>query len=195
MSIYWLLLIALFSLPALGQEAWQLVKSDGNVSVYTQLLPGKPYKSFKAVGVVQSTPIKLLEILEDVTRYNIWFAYSHSVRLLATKKDQQYVYMQTNFPWPFRNEDMVYVISVSESDDGQIKLFLNGNPAFIPSVDGVERMRAAKGYILLQPEQEHTLVTYVMDIELSGHIPPWLANKNIHNMPFRTLNGLIAIAQ
>jgi len=195
MRIQCLLVIALLSLPAFGQETWGLVKSDGNVTVYTKLLPGKPYKSFKAVGVVQSTPIQLLEILENVGRYNQWFAYSHSVRLLDTKKNQQYVYMQTNFPWPFRNEDMVYVISVTDSDDGEIKLLLEGYPAFIPLVDGVERMRGANGYILLQPEHEHTIVTYVMHIELSGHILPWLANKNIQNMPFRTLNNLIAIAE
>jgi len=195
MRFLMLLVITLLSLPVMGQEAWLQVKSDPKVTVYTKQLPGKPYKSFKAVGVVQSTPEKLLEILDDVSSYNQWFAYSKSVRLLKREQNKKYVYMETNFPWPFSNEDMVYILSVNKNKNGEIRLLLDGNPEFLPAVDGVKRMLDANGYILLQPENEHTIVTYVMHTELSGGIPPWLANKNIHRLPLETLNNLINIAQ
>jgi len=170
MRFLMLLVITLLSLPVMGQEAWLQVKSDPKVTVYTKQLPGKPYKSFKAVGVVQSTPEKLLEILDDVSSYNQWFAYSKSVRLLKREQNKKYVYMETNFPWPFSNEDMVYILSVNKNKNGEIRLLLDGNPEFLPAVDGVKRMLDANGYILLQPENEHTIVTYVMHTELSGGI-------------------------
>jgi hypothetical protein len=146
---------------------------------------------FKAVGIVQSTPLKLLEVLDDVTSYGEWFAYLRTVRLLKKEGNEKFVYMETNFPWPFKNEDITYMLSVSKKEKGGIKLTLDGKPDYIPAVHGFKRMRDAKGYILLQPEDDHTIVTYVMHTELSGDIPPWVANKYIHLMPFETLNNLI----
>lgn len=195
MRLLWLQLIVLLSFPVVGEEAWQLVKSDSNVTVYTKQGLGRAYKSFKAVGIVQSTPQKLLKVLDDVDGYNQWFAFSESVRLLKIIQNEKYVYMETSFPWPFSNGDMIYKISLTKNNNGETTLVLNGVPDFIPAIDGIKRMPDAKGYILLQPEKEHTIVTYVMHTELGGDIPPWLANKYIHLLPFQTLNNLIRLLQ
>lgn len=195
MRFLWLQVIVFLSFPVMGQETWQLVKSDNSVTVYTKQEPGRAYKSFKAVGIVRSTPQILLKVLDDVSSYNQWFAFSKSVRLLKRKQNEKYVYMETSFPWPFSNEDMIYKISVNKNNNGEIKLVLNGIPDFIPTIDGIKRMRDAKGYILLQPEKERTIVTYVMHTELGGDIPPWLANTYIHLLPFKTLSNLIRIVQ
>jgi hypothetical protein len=176
-------------------ETWEQVKHNSAVTVYTKDTPGHPYKSFKAVGIVQTTPQVLLEILEDVSSYPRWFAYSNSVRLLKSEANKKYVYMETDFPWPFKNEDMTYLLSVTEYGDGGKKLVLDGMPDYIPTVDGIMRMRAANGYILLQPAEGGTVVTYVMHTDLSGDIPSWLANKYVHLMPFQTISNLKNIAE
>jgi hypothetical protein len=187
------LVLTLLSIPALGQVAWEEVKSDSNVTVYTRQESGRAYKSFKAVGLVPAAPEDLLQVLEDVNSYNKWFAFSESVRLLKNQKSEKYVYMETRFPWPFSNEDIVFIMSVTKTSNGEIKLSLRGRPDYIPTIAGVKRMRGANGYILLQPADEYTLVTYEMNTELSGDIAPWLANKYIHLMPFQTLSSLIEI--
>jgi hypothetical protein len=191
MRFLFLIGVMLLSFPVMALEAWEQVKHNSAVTVFTKQVDGNPYKSFKAVGIVQSTPLKLLEVLDDVTSYGEWFAYLRTVRLLKKEGNEKFVYMETNFPWPFKNEDITYMLSVSKNEKGGIKLTLDGKPDYIPAVHGVKRMRDAKGYILLQPEDDHTIVTYVMHTELSGDIPPWVANKYIHLMPFETLNNLI----
>lgn len=188
------LALTLLSLPALGQDEWEQVKSDYNVTVYTRQESGKTYKTFKAVGVVPSAPEQLLAVLNDVNGYDKWFAFSESISLLENKKTKKTAHMETSFPWPFSNEDMVFIMSIDKGNNGDIKLTLAGSPDYIPVIDGINRMRGANGYILLQPANEYTLVTYEMNTELSGYIPPWLANKYIHLMPFQTLNNLIEIA-
>lgn len=190
-----LMAITLLSLPGMAQEGWELVKYNSTVTVYTKQLPGARYKSFKAVGVVQSTPERVLRLLDDVNNYHQWFAYLNYAQVLKREGNEKTVHMETSFPWPFSNEDMIYNLSVDKSGHGEIKLILAGRPGFIPALDGIKRMRNAKGYILLQPEKGHTIVTYVMHTELSGDIPPWVANKYIHLMPFETLNNLIGIAE
>jgi len=191
MRLLWLKALVLLSAPALGQETWQLVKRDSNVAVYTRREPGSEYKTFKAVGLVRSTPGKVLDVLDDVAHYKHWFAFSKSIRLLKRTQNEKYVYMETSFPWPFRNEDMIYKLSVTKNSNGETKLVLNGLADFIPSIDGIQRMRGAKGYILLQKEKEQTKITYVMHAEFGGDIPPWLANTYIHLLPLQTLSNLI----
>jgi len=191
MRFLWLQALVLLCAPVLGQETWQQVKRESSVAVYTRQEPGSEYKTFKAVGLVQSTPEEILEILDDVAHYKHWFAFSKSIRLLKRTRYEKYVYMETSFPWPFRNEDMIYRMSVTENNNGEIKLVLNGLADFIPRIDGIQRMRGAKGYILLQEEKDQTIITYVMHAEFGGDIPPWLANSYIHLLPLQTLSNLI----
>jgi hypothetical protein len=195
MNYLGLLIILNLSFSTAGEQVWEIAKSSSKITVFTTQLPNSLYKSFKAVGIVQSTPEPLFELLDDVSRYELWFAYSKSVQLLKSEQNTKYVYMEINFPWPFRNEDMVYQITVRRNSKGEIRLILDGKPEFIPPVNGVNRMRNASGYILLQPKNEHTTITYVMNMTLSGDIPPWLANKNIHQLPFETLDNLMKIVE
>jgi hypothetical protein len=181
--------------PVNAQETWVPVKSNARVTVFTKTLPEQPYKSFKAVGHVNASLAAVLAVLGDVSQYNQWFAYSQSVRLLDATLNEKHVYMETNFPWPFRNEDMVYKISVSKKAEGEVLLTLTGLPEFIPPLNGINRMTSASGYIHLQKESEFTRITYEMHMELSGGIPPWLANKNIHLMPFQTLENLMNVSK
>ncbi len=195
MRFLWLQIAVLLSPPVLGQEIWQLVKSGPKVSVYTRQEAGSEYKSFKAVGLVRSIPEEVLKVLDDIDHYRHWFAFSKSVRLLKRRQNEQYVYMETSFPWPFRNEDMIYKISTTKSNNGETRLVLDGCSNFIPPIDGIQRMGNARGYILLQADKEFTLITYVMHAESGGNIPPWLANAYIHLLPFQTLKNLIEVVE
>ncbi len=193
MRFIWPLILAWCCFSVIAQEKWVQVKKNSNVSVYTKHEQGKAYKSVKAVGLVQSTPEQLLKVLDDISSYRQWFAYSKSVRLLKNEQNKKYIYMETSFPWPFRNEDMVYILSVTRYENGEIKFSFNGRPKLLPVVKGINRMLDANGYILLRPENEFTKVIYVMNTELSGNIPLWMANKYIHMLPFETLSNLFEV--
>ncbi len=185
------MVISWYCMPSIAQEDWGIVKKNSSVSVYTKYELGKEYKSVKAVGKVQSTPEKLIKILDDVSGYKNWFAYSKSVRILKKGKNKKIVYIESNFPWPFRNEDMIYILSKRQYKNGDVKFLFNGNPEYIPTVKGIKRMRYSHGYILLQQKNEFMKITCVMHSKLSGNIPLWMANKYIHLFTFETINNLI----
>lgn len=180
--------------PAFSQVLWTPVTSDAGVTVYTKKLPGRSYHSFKAVSLLPSPPAELAEVLEDVAGYQQWFAYLNSVKLLRAGLDEKYVYMEIDFPWPFANEDMIFRVSANEAESGDKQYLLHGVPSFAPTVDGIKRMRDASGYILLERNGEQSKLTFVMHMELSGAIPPWLANRNIHFLPLKTLHNLAKIS-
>ena len=180
--------------PTFAQNLWKPVKNASNVTVFTKQLPGKSYQSFMAVGYLHSTPAKVAAILDDVTHYEQWFAYLDSVEILEVTADEKYVYLELDFPWPFANEDMIFKVSLSESESGEKKYLLQGVPSFAPDRDGIRRMRDATGCFLLEQEGAGTKLTFVMHMDLSGDIPPWLANKNIHFLPLKTLKNLAKIS-
>ncbi|MFZ1805964.1 MAG: hypothetical protein WAU36_02015 [Cyclobacteriaceae bacterium] len=102
----------------------------------------------------------------------------------------QYNYVETIFPWPYSNRDMVYRMSINESINGAVKIALEGLPDYVPEKKGIVRMRKAEGYILLQPMGEKTELIYEFHSEPGDNIPLWLANNSIAELPFRTLSGL-----
>ncbi|MEO0814726.1 MAG: hypothetical protein AAFY60_17825, partial [Myxococcota bacterium] len=101
-------------------------------------------------------------------------------------------YMETRFPWPFDNQDMVYRLETHRHTHGA-RLTLDGEPDGYPQVPGVHRMSAAQGTIeVVDIAGGRTQVTYRFHAELSGAIPAWLANRHIHELPLKTLGGLRA---
>lgn len=191
MRLFFIILLLAFSLRVAAQDNWRPVVSDERVTVFTTLLPGKKYLSFKAVAIVRASPQALRSVLDDVESYEHWFAYCKTARRLKSTGNERHVYMETDFPWPFSNEDMVYQVSVRERANGSIKYWLTGKPSYAPIVKGVARMRASHGYIVLKPEDDYTEVTYVMHTEPGGNIPVWLANQNVQSLPSKTLRNLI----
>ncbi len=171
--------------------AWTPKAARGGIEVYTASIAGSEYVAFKAVTVLDASPAEVLRVVEDPSGYADWFAYTETARVLDEKGAEKLLYMETQFPWPFSNEDMVY--RLRRTADGQTtRIDLEGVPGQLPVRNGIYRMKSARGHIEVKPVGARTEVTYVMHTELGGRIPLWMANENIHEMPLRTLGALRA---
>ncbi len=184
-----------FMLPSisLSQDLWELEQDSDGVKVYTKLEADSLFKSFKAITVTDATSAEIVEILKDVNGYVSWFAYTEKVELLENGSHEKYVYMETRFPWPFNNEDMIYKMTFDTEVNAITKVTLAGMPSYSPPVKGITRMKGANGYILLNPTGNKTEITYYMHSDLGEAIPVWMANKYIHNLPLKTLDKLKSI--
>lgn len=178
---------------AISQNLWELEKDSDGIKVFTRLETGSPYKSFKAITVTDASSEVVAEKLQDIDGYVMWFAFTEKVKLLASNSNEKFVYMETQFPWPFKNEDMIYRITFATEGNGITKVTLTGVPDYLPPVEGINRMKDANGYILLKTIGNKTEVTYFMHSDLGGDIPLWMANKFIWNLPFKTLRKLNTI--
>ncbi|TXT41395.1 MAG: hypothetical protein FD135_268 [Comamonadaceae bacterium] len=182
--------VILFLLPvfSFSQDLWKLEKEGDGIKIYTRLEAGSPYKSFKAVTEVTANRGSIADILRDVNGYVNWFAFTEKVKLLESSDlNNKYVYIETQFPWPFGNEDMIYKITFSTEGNVLTKVTMIGVPDYLPPVTGIGRMKKVNGYILLKPVGDATEVTYCMHSDLGGNIPAWMANQYIDNLPYQTL--------
>lgn len=193
-SIYLLLIFSLFPSFSFSQNLWELEKDSDGIKIYTKFETGSPYKSFKAITVANTTSESIAEILKDINGYMSWFAFTEKVTILENSLYEKYVYMETQFPWPFNNEDMIYKMTFATEESAITKVTLLGVPNYSPPVEGVIRMKQANGYIFLKPIGNKTEITYYMHTELGGNIPVWMANKYIYNLPYQTLSNLKKIS-
>ena len=188
-----ILLISVFgftSIESYSQNPWKVAKNKEGIIVYTKVEADSDFKSFKAVMIVNASMGEILEILKNADGYTSWYGYTKTSKLLKQENDVQYNYVETIFPWPYSSRDMVYKMSIEASNHGAIKILLKGISDYMPEKKGIVRMKKAEGYILLQPLDAKTEVTYIFHSEPGDGVPSWLANNSIAELPFKTLSGL-----
>ena len=182
--------ITSFSVQGFSQNNWGIDKNKDGIKVFTRFEKGSNFKVFKATVEVKNSIGEIIKILKNVSEYTSWYGYTKTSKLLKTEKGMQYNYVETIFPWPYHNRDMVYKMSIEKDSLGAVKVLLKGLPNYIPEREGIVRMKKAEGYILLQSNHEKTKITYVFHSEPGKNIPAWLANNSIADLPFKTLSGL-----
>ncbi|MEL7005049.1 MAG: START domain-containing protein [Bacteroidota bacterium] len=179
-----------FPFKSTAQTSWEIDKIEGEIEIYTRIESDSEFKSFKAVMLVEASMIEIIEVLRDADNYTNWYGFTKTSTVLERHQNEQYNYVETIFPWPYKNRDMVYKMSIDLSNPAITKINLSGIPNYIPQRSGIVRMQEAEGYILLRQLGQQTEITYVFHSEPGDNIPAWLANNSITKLPLKTLSGL-----
>ncbi len=169
---------------------WELARSDDGIVIYTRNEPGSEFKSFKAEVVLKASTKDILQLLRHTEGYTEWFGFTTSSRLLKQEGHVQFNYIETIFPWPYKNRDMVYRMEIRNSEPNVTKIKLTGIPDHLPEKEGIVRMEKAEGFILLETKGDNTKLQYVFHSDPGGEVPAWLANSSITELPYTTLVGL-----
>jgi hypothetical protein len=180
----------MLSLEIFSQSLWKLKKNKEGIKVFTRTENNSDFKSFKATTIVNASIEKTLKVFKKTEDYPKWYGYTKTSKLLKQENDVQYNYVETIFPWPFKNRDMVYEMTTRYLDANVVKTTLKGIPNYIQEKKGIVRMVKAEGYILLESSSNKTKITYVFHSEPGDNIPAWMANNSIAKLPFKTMLGL-----
>jgi hypothetical protein len=195
--LFWItLLVVLFTFSAAAQDNWKLVKEETGIKVYTKFESGSEYKAFKAEMQVSCKIENIIAVLKNSDSINNWIVNCKGIKLLKTEGNDQFYYIETSLPFPFKNRDMVYQFQYIGINSDRVKVNVIGIPHYIPAREGIVRMAKTNGYWLLTSvDSNKTSVTYQMHVEPGGLIPAWLANPFIVNVPFSTFKELRKIIQ
>ncbi len=184
------MVFALISFMTRSQASWEVAKCEDGIIVYTRVKKDSDFKAFKAVLTVDVSTDEIIRVLKNANDYIKWYGYTKTSKVLKQEQDVQYNYVETKFPWPYSNRDMVYKMTIDASDSKEVKILLEGIPDYIPEKKGIVRMEKAAGFILLKSMGGNTEITYQFHSEPGNNIPTWLANSSIAELPFKTLLGL-----
>ena len=170
-----------------AQEKWQLAKDKDGIKVYVSEVANSDYYAFKAIMSVRTSESKIVEIFKDANKYSDWFAFTASVKLMSQTENEQMVFIETDYPWPFSNECMNYKMVFEKFQRDKLKITIVGMNKDLKCKFSLKK---AGGYILLEPENGNIKITYYFHSEPSQRIRPWLINPRIHEMPFQTFKEL-----
>lgn len=188
-------LLALTLLPGLPLAArpdWQLIKEKQGIKIYSAE-GASNLKSIKAEAVFEGTVEKFRAILLDVGRQPAWVYGTQQAYVLqqAGNPDILY-YVETHLPWPAANRDAVIRMkiapgpaanSLSVSSEG---LAQNG-----PHQEkNVRVLHFAAQWEVKTLSKNRISVTYLLEVDPGGSLPPWIVNLFISKGPYETFRNL-----
>lgn len=200
-----LLLVALFVVQGMAANSnydWNLVRDEDGIQVYLKKIWSDEVKSFRGVVEINASIDSLLAVIVDVKACTAWVHRCKNPAMLLRKSfNESYHYQVHTLPFPAKNREFIFHSTIIRSPDtGVVRVHMKTVPEFctekLPfcakhSNASLVRVKHSHGYYLLEPIGiNKTRVTWTHHTNPEGHLPLWLVNHLIREMPFRTLQGL-----
>lgn len=183
--------LAVLMASAAQAETWQVAKDEGGITVSLSEVAGSKYKAYRGVTTIKASVSQLRKLQEDVVGACSWIHECKTQKVLKFDGGKVWTYTQFNTPWPVTPRDSVLMVTTEEGTDGSVIRKLEGEPTYIPNVDGFVRVAQVEGFWKFVPKgADQTEVTYQVHTEPGGSVPSWVANKFVVDAPFNTLKAL-----
>jgi hypothetical protein len=187
-----LALLILFTPFVLSAQDWELKKIGDGIRVYTTMMDGSAFKSFKAEMVVDGKIGQLKYILQHIDLYPTLFPDTKELKILDRPNDSTLIqYSHTETPWPIDDRDGVYRVRFKTRTDGGFEAVGEALPNYLPEKDGIVRIRKTHSLWQVIPQKDGKLkIIYLVSAEPGGSLPDWLVNSAVIDIPFKTFTNL-----
>lgn len=175
---------------------FNLVRSDDNISIYTRWIPVTETRStrqLKAEFVIDCPAEKVVSVLRDEKSYTKWMKATKTYyRLKTINENQWYSYVQFSIPWPLNNQDCILKYEVHEcADPSKIEITLAGEPDFLQTYEGVERISHMEGsWVITKIGAGKSRVEYLVYSKQAPKFPTWITDPLIQKNLLKTMNAL-----
>lgn len=179
-----------------NDPAWELQKDEDNIQVYFKEVEGSDIKAFMGKTVMSASVSSILKVMKDETTCAEWVQGCVNAKTLEGETfNSSLQYGINDLPWPADDRDYVNrVTTVDNIDTGEITVSLDAVEGHIPLTDNVRLENMTIRYFLSPINQTETNVIWVQHTEPSGHIPDWLVNMLLIDIPFYSLTRLEEVA-
>jgi len=191
-SIFAFLLLLICN-SIIAQNNWELQKDEDNIKVYTRNAEGYSLKASKVTSVLETTIPRLVAVLMDADNFYKVIPTSKSSELLKIINDSERIYyIITDAPWPVTDRDGIYKMTFSQNPTSKVvSVNVVNLPDYIPKKDDHVRVPASEGLWKFTPLSQGKVEVFYQSVAApGGHIPAWLANSRVVNIPFETIQNL-----
>ncbi len=187
---------------AKSEYNWELVRNEDGIQIYVKSFWANDVKSFRGIIHINASIDSLLAVILDINACSDW-VHRCERPLLLTKVSfsERYHYQIHQLPFPAQNREFIFHSKVTRSvKTGSVDIHSKAVPGFcqkniqqcsqIPK-SSLIRVKHSHGHYRLEPiDKENTRVTWTHHTNPEGHLPDWLINILVEEMPLRTLQGL-----
>lgn len=189
------LAMGVMSSPAAAEEArWEEIKQDEGITVWRMDVPGVSLPGFRGEADIHASPEAVLEVIRATDKHTEWMHRCSDARLLdQLDENTTIVYNRTDSPWPAWDRDVILRTEVTrEEQQNRIRLaYRNIDSDLVKKPDGVVRMPRLEGaYTMTEIQPGVTRVSYLVEVDVGGSLPGWIASLVARDLPFKTLDAL-----
>jgi len=191
MRICILLLVSISFCQA--QRDCTLKLDKDSIKVFACAAVNSKFKSIRSEFIVNSNLHQMAAVLLDIDFYEDWQYKTVSAKVLKKLSEQELIYY-TEVAAPILTSNRDFVIRLTVAPDPMTKGLIAtavSEPHHIPAIDNIVRVPYSKATWVITPLGPNKLaVTYTIDIDLGGSVPPWLVNLLSHQAPYETFKAL-----
>lgn len=182
---------------AFAQEpAWQLVKEEKDISVYTRAVEGSPFLAVKAVTII-NTPINRVSGFMGTGDGCVeWRVMCKSSAIIETLSDSEsWVHVVLDLPWPVADRDLVlHTKSNIDPESKTATITLQSDSERLPEMDDIRAESTGEFVIRVVGEQQIEF-TYIMHTDLKGDLSANMINPRLPDAAFDDLARLRKLAE
>jgi len=164
------------------QNGWTKLYAENDTEIFEKTIPGNSINCFKAVGMVDSTPEKLVDFLwsADESRWKTIDDTLVNWRIVEQLDSNHLIITQVNkLPWPLWSRDMVMVRAKFEENGTYYTCLRSVEHPKVP-LDTANYVRAnvLLSSFVFEPVNGKTKLTRLLLIDPAGNIPSAVVNTN-----------------
>jgi len=187
----------LFSIGLTAQTRdCDLKKDKDGIKVYTCKSDTSKFHSLKAEFVIENTSIEEVKaFLFTVPNYLKWQYNVLEASMLKKISANEMIYrVVIDAPWPLSNREMIVKFSSVIQDDTHANFYITTIKSDFPMNEDLVRVPFSEASWTITKINNALHVTYKMNIDPGGYVPPMLVNIAMADGPhqsFRNLKKLI----
>ena len=177
----------------LHAQAWNLVRDQDGIKIYTTKEAGKSLKSFKGITDIPAPAQKVFAVIENVYDHAWWGSNLSQVKVMIYEKNKRSrYYLEYRLPWPLSNRDLLVDVTVIADTVNQVyRTLANHLPGVVPLYpDKVRIPNYRQSWTVTQLAQGSSHVIIEGYADPSGNIPDWITNLAIVDTPVNMLREL-----
>jgi len=178
---------------AYSQSGWVLKKEKNGIFIYGLKKDTSDFNSIKVETELKGKAEDLLSIILDVENHNKWAYGTKSATVLKRISEKEIIfYKELKSPALVSDRDIVVQLKVlSIPAVNSIKIESIALPDFIPAKKNLVRVpKSNETWIIKQSEVQKIKVSYYLQIDPGGTLPPLLVNLFIDKGPYETFEKL-----
>lgn len=194
MKVFFLLIVSFLFFSVNGEPEWKKRKEKSGIVIYTRAIENAPIDEFKGqVTLLNTTFTEVLDLISDIENYPKWMSGCMEAEILLQKgKYYDIHYFTVKAPWPVKNRDAVYELTIKLSNNNTFaRIDLEPRGDYIKEKDDFVRLYKGSGFWELEKIDKNKVhVTYQFLGDPGGKVPVWLANSYVVTNPYETLKNL-----
>lgn len=169
-----------------------LKKDKDGIKVYTCKSDTSKFRSLKAEFVIKNRSLEELKaFMFNVPNYRKWQYDAIEASMLKKINEDEMIYrIVIDAPWPVTNRELIVKFSSEIQNENHANFYITTIKSDFPANEDLVRVPYSQASWTITRANNDLQVTYQMNIDPGGYVPPFLINMAMADGPYESFSSL-----